>query len=185
MVACSRHPGSKTPTMTLQIDPAELRRVYEGWNSEEIISRLNGGGLEPGAQRIARQVLSDRGVNPSLPPRDSPTLSSVPLSERNLAGKLWDGRLVKICQLSFILPAWLPIQHALDRSSVLLGALWLTLLALFLAYGGYRIGYAVTRSICANVQTTYRQKKRTLWLLLGGVVVLYFFLFALADVVGA
>lgn len=171
--------------MTLQIDPAELRKLYEGWDSEEIISQLNSGGLEPDAQRIARQVLSDRGVSPAFPPGDSPSLSSAPLSEKDLARKLWNGKFVKICQFSFILPAWLPVQHALDRSGIILGALWVTLLALFLAYGGYRIGYALTRSICTNDQTTYRQKKRALWLLLSGVVVLYFVLFAFAGVVGS
>lgn len=171
--------------MTLQIDPAELRKLYDGWDSEELISRLNSGGLEPHAQRIARQVLSDRGVGPTHPPQDSPTVSSAPLSERDLARKLWNGRFVKICQFSFMLPTWLPVQHASNRSGILLGALWVTLLALVLAYGGYRIGYAATRSICANDKTTYSQKRRTLWLLLGGVLVLYFALFALVDVLSS
>jgi hypothetical protein len=48
--------------MALQSDPAELRRRYEGWDTEELLSRIDGGGLEPDAEVIARQVLSTRGI---------------------------------------------------------------------------------------------------------------------------
>jgi len=168
--------------MTLQIDPTELRQIYESWDSEEILARLNTGDLEPEAQLIARQVLSDRGLEHA--PSHGANLSAISRapSEKDLSRRLWNGGFVRICQFSFILPAWLPVQHALDRSGVLLGALWVSLLALTLAYAGYRIGRVVTQSICANEMITYIQKKRALWFLLAGVIGLYFVLFVLADV---
>lgn len=49
--------------MALQSDPTELRRLYESWDTEEILSRVNGGGLEPEVELIARQILSARGVD--------------------------------------------------------------------------------------------------------------------------
>lgn len=47
----------------MQPDPADLRRRYESWDTEEILSRISSGGLEPEAERIAREVLSARGVD--------------------------------------------------------------------------------------------------------------------------
>ena len=49
--------------MVSKFDPAELRRRYESWDTEEILSRINGGGLEPESEGIARQVLSARGLD--------------------------------------------------------------------------------------------------------------------------
>jgi hypothetical protein len=49
--------------MVSKFDPAELRRRYESWDTEEILSRVNSGGLEPESEGIARQVLSARGLD--------------------------------------------------------------------------------------------------------------------------
>ena len=127
-------------------------------------------------------VLSEKGINKDILASYSEKPSEVEAqSEAELARRLWKGKLAMSCKLAFMMAAWSPVSYALNRSGFLLGALWVRLLVVALGYAGYRVGHAVTRSICASENTTYAEKKRGLWFLLLGVIALYFVLFAVVG----
>jgi hypothetical protein len=131
-------------------------------------------------------VLSEKVINKDILGSFSETLPEVEApSEAVLARRLWKGRLAMSCKLAFAMAAWYPVKHALDLSGVVLGvlSLWGAVIAVALGYAGYRVGHAVTRSICASENTTYEEKKRGLWFLLFGAVALYFVLFVIAGLI--
>ena len=166
--------------MTSRLDPTELRYRYESWNTDEIVGLLRRGGLEAEAEQIAREILASRG-NPVEPSPASSEAETKVVSGLELARQLWKSRLVKTCQLIFILVAWLPTQLALKKSGMQLGALWMGVLAVAIGYGGYRVGYAITKAICADDQTTYEQKRRSVWLTIGGSVAAWFIAVAIIS----
>lgn len=168
----------------MQINHEELTSLYESWDSEEILARINNKTLESEAENIAKTVLEKRGITSEIPPKtenqEQETISS---TEHELAKKLWKSYLVRICQVLFILPAWLPINHAIHRSGLFIGALWMGLLAVGFSYLGYKIGYVITKSICASDKKSYVQKKNAIWFLISKVLLVYIFLFILVDTV--
>lgn len=127
-------------------------------------------------------ILSEKGINKDILASysEKPFEVEAP-SEAELARRLWKGKLAMSCKVAFAIAAWLPVNYALNLSGVLLNPLWVGLLAVALGYAGYRVGHAVTRSICASENTTYEEKKRGLWFLLLGVIALYFVLFVIAG----
>lgn len=127
-------------------------------------------------------VLSEKRIDKDILARYSEKLSEVEApSEAELARRLWKGKLAMSCKIAFMMAAWSPVNYAVNLSGVILGALWVGLLVVALGYAGYRVGNAVTRSICVNENTTYAEKKRGLWFLLLGVIALYFVLFAVVG----
>ena len=162
----------------------ELKSLYESWDSEEILARINSKTLEPEAENIAKTVLEERGVASEAPPKvENKGQETTSATEHELAEKLWKSYLVRICQVSFILPAWLPINHAIHRSGLFLGALWMGLLAVGFSYLGYKVGYAITKSICASDKRKYVEKKNAIWLLISKVLLVYIFLFILVGTI--
>jgi hypothetical protein len=59
-----------------------------------------------------------------------------------------------ICKLSFALLFFLPVQRILKHENIQLGAIWHGLITWVFAYAGYRVGHAITRSICADENTS-------------------------------
>lgn len=168
----------------MQINRDELQSLYESWDTEEIMARLNSSALEPEAENIARAVLVSRGIKNDSPSKDETSLQSIASpSEHDLAKKLWKSYLVRLCQILFILPAWGPVNHAIHRSGLFIGALWMGLLAVIFSYAGYKIGYAITKSICANDQKTYKEKRASIWFLIFGVLIAHFVLIAIVEAI--
>lgn len=129
-------------------------------------------------------VLSDKGINKDILASYSekpPETSGPSLAE--LTRQLQQGKLAIACKFAFLMTAWSPVERALDRSGVLVGSLWISLLTVALGYVGYRVGSVVTKAICIDERTTYVQKKHNLWFLLLGVTVLYFVLFLVAGLI--
>ena len=155
-------------------------KTLDGDNLAELHSRRDT--LTDEANLALDTVLSQKGINKDILASYSAKPSEVEApSEAELARGLWKGKLAMSCKLVFMMAAWSPVNYALNRSGVLLGALWVGLLVGALGYAGYRVGHAVTRSICASENTTHAEKKRGLWFLLLGVITLYFVLFAVVG----
>ncbi len=168
----------------MQINHKQLKSLYESWDSEEILARINSKTLEPEAENIAKTVLATRGFISELPPKtEIQEQETINTTEHELAKKLWKSYLVRICQVLFILPAWPPINHAIHRSGLFIGALWMGLLAVGFSYLGYKIGYAITKSICANDKKTYLQKRNAVWFLISKILLVYIFLFIMVDTI--
>ena len=156
---------------------------YRALDADEL-SDLHGrrGTLADEAIVALDTVLAEKGIDKGILARYSQKPFGVEMpTEAELARDLSKGKLAMACKLAFMMTAWSPVNYALNRSGVLLGALWVGLLVVALGYAGYRVGHAVTRSICASENTTYAQKKRGLWFLLLGVIALYFVLFAVVG----
>jgi hypothetical protein len=155
-------------------------KTLDGDGLAELLSRRDT--LADEAVVALDTVLSEKGINKEIfaSYSNKPLEVSAP-SEAELVHRLLNGKLATVCKLAFALAAWSPVNYALNLSRVVLNPLWLGLLFVALCYAGYRIGQAVTRSICANENTTFEEKKRGLWYLLFGVIALYFVLFVIAG----
>ncbi len=125
-------------------------------------------------------VFAEKGIDKDVLGRYLQKPSGVePPTEPELARMLSKGKLAMACNLAFMVTAWSSVNFALNRSGLLLGALWAGLLVVALGFAGYRVGQSVTTAICARKDITYAEKKRGLWFLLLTVVVLYFLLFVI------
>ena len=165
------------------MDTEYLRRHYDLLSDQELFKTQNGE-LMPQARVILEAEIVKRGLKINHSSNEHATEQSIASpAEHELARKLWKSYLVRICQILFMLPAWLPINHAIHRSGISIGALWMGLLAVLCSYAGYKIGYAITKSICANDQRTYQQKRGSIWFLILGVFIVYFALFVLVGAV--
>ena len=127
-------------------------------------------------------VLQEKGVSKDILSRysETPSVETAPPDVKRTT-QLSQSFLARVCQAAFILPAWLPVQHVVGRSGIQIGGIWAGLLAGVLIFVGYRIGQKVTQSICVSDNIGYQKKKIALWLLLVGVVFLYFILYGIAD----
>ena len=163
-----------------QFDEIELRQIYESDDTEELQQRLVRG-LEPEAERLALQILAERGASPLVTTNlisDHDVVSQawtpeLRLAEQDLAKKLWRSPLVWVCQfLIFFLPfAMVNFFSGWSAKSSL------TIVDLFIGwiviYGGYRVGMMITRKIVASDTKRYPQKVKLLWGLLFGTLVTY------------
>ncbi len=168
------------------MDPKKLSHFvarYRAMDGDELVE-LHGKRENLAAEAVAAldTVFAEKGINQDILARYA---TAAPVkeyaAEENLARELYKSKLAMTSKLVFMMAAWSPVQYALNQAGVLLGALWAGLSAVLLGYAGYRFGNMVTRSICANAETTYAQKKRSLWVLLLVAVIVYFLLFIIVG----
>ena len=138
-------------------------------------------GLEPEAELLVRQILTERGASLiaqtiQSPEEDLPIAIWTPelrQEEQELARKLWRSILVRACQfLLFLLPGVLvSLTLNLANKKVLAsGDVILTAVAI---YAGYWGGMKITRKIVASDSIRYSAKVKRIWALLVVVVLIY------------
>jgi len=154
--------------MTLSIDPSELKGYYESLDTEEIISILASGGLEPEAEPIARQELKGRGVSVKATPVPSGGEAD-PIDGEQFARRLWRSGLVWIFLLAGAV--WTMLMGKLVLGSMGTG-IGFILTALFIG-AGWLASRVVAKSICASKTASHLSKTVTLWSLLAGMCATY------------
>lgn len=159
--------------MTTESDPlAELRGYYDGLETEEIIATLRRGGLRPEAEEIARNELIGRGLGIESFPSSSPSIGGEvdPANGERLARLLYRSALVRAFILGGAIWAVLVAKGLLGVFGIGIG---LIPVALCVAAGA-AIFLWLAKSICGSKESSYRDKKVTLWSLLIGGYALYY-----------
>ena len=158
-------------------DEADLRRNFEGQETQELQGRIEQG-LEPEAESLARQILAERGVN--LIAHSAQSLKEYPAiaiwtpelrqKEQEMARKLWRSILVKACQfLFFLLPGAL-VSSTLNLATKKAFTSGDVVLIAVAMYAGYWVGMKMTRKIVESDTMRYPEKVKRIWVLIVGVV---------------
>ncbi len=141
---------------------------YRALDQEDLIEasqRIDS--LAEEASAALRSVLSEKGefVPPPSPEEDTKPIELTGEDRKlqtKLSSDLWNGPLTKRVHFLFSAQALVLAYSFLGPQGLKLGALPIGALAALLMYGANRIGRRVTRRICANADTSFDHKTKTL-----------------------
>ena len=133
-------------------------------------------------------VLAKRGLSQTdvyTPPEPlrlkTPELEKAEVAkETKLAIELLRSWVATACKFLVAMVCIAPAQQLVR--AVGLGAVLSGLVVLAVGYVGYQVGHSIVKSICANGEITFGQKKKRLWVLFAALWPLFGFVYAIALV---
>jgi hypothetical protein len=128
--------------------------AYDSNEFDELITRRNS--LADEAIEAVDRILATRGQVPSashakapLQQMPAPSTPVPSIKEQTQAAKdLWGGQLSKANHWMSAVAVGAPIQNLVKSFNI--GAIWVGLLVVVGFYVGFKIGKAITKTICAN-----------------------------------
>jgi len=129
-------------------------------------------------------VLAEKGVNKDVLAHEAESRATAEaLPDAELTKQLVRGKLAMTCKLVFLGAVAGSGNFALKEAGIHLGALWAGLFVMGMGYAGYRLGGLVTTAVCVAEGSTFAERKRNLWFLLFGGIVMYVALFPLVGAI--
>lgn len=130
---------------------------------------------------LARQGLSQADVYTPpapIPKKTEEQEKAEVVKETKLAIGLLRSWVAITCKSMVAMICIAPAQQLLR--TIGLSAIWSGAIVLVVAYVGYQLGHSIIKSICANGEVTFAQKRKTLWCFFALLWPLFGFVYAIS-----